>query len=192
LFISRLACSLVGRTKTISLEPGSLPARFYGRTVVQEQCHCNFGVNPVCVDTLRSGALRIVGSDDEGIVRAVELAGHPCFIGTLFLPQHHSTPASPHPLISGFLSAVSAHNLRGQMPQTPPQPGDLHDWHLSHPCASPFGRNDWAKPSCWRSRFPPCGGELYCRQAAGRVAIGGRAVVYSRSNLEIPEAEFES
>jgi len=105
LLITRLVCSLVGRTMTITLQPGSLVARLYGQTTVREQYHCNFGVNPAYVDTLRSGALRIVGSDDEGIVRAVELAEHPFFVGTLFLPQHSSTPTTPHPLIAGFVKA---------------------------------------------------------------------------------------
>jgi CTP synthase (UTP-ammonia lyase) len=105
LFISRLACSLVGRTLTITLQPDSLVARLYGQIIVREQYHCNFGVNPDYVDKLREGTLRIVGSDDEGIVRAVELAEHPFFVGTLFLPQHTSTPTAPHPLISGFLKA---------------------------------------------------------------------------------------
>ena len=109
LFISRLACSLVGRSMTITLQPDSLIARAYGCTRVQEQYRCNFGVNPDYVDLLRSSALRIVGSDDEGVVRAVELASHPFFIGTLFLPQHSSTAASPHPLISAFLTAASRH-----------------------------------------------------------------------------------
>jgi len=106
-FISRLACSLESRTLTITLEPGSLIAGLYNRTTVREQYHCNFGVNPIYVDKLRSGPLRIVGSDAEGVVRAVELTGHPFFVGTLFLPQHTSTPADPHPLISGFLRACS-------------------------------------------------------------------------------------
>lgn len=105
LVISRLACSLVGRTMTITLKPGSLVARLYGQSTVREEYHCNFGVNPDYVVALRSSALNIVGSDDEGMVRAVELPEHPFFVGTLFLPQHTSTPTAPHPLITGFLSA---------------------------------------------------------------------------------------
>ena len=104
-FISRLACSLVGRTMTITLQPDSLVARAYRRTTVQEQYRCNFGVNPDYVDVLRSSALRIVGSDDEGVVRVVELAEHPFFVGTLFVPQLTSTPSAPHPLVSGFIRA---------------------------------------------------------------------------------------
>jgi CTP synthase (UTP-ammonia lyase) len=105
LFISRLACSLVGRTMSINLESGSMLARIYGRTSVQEEYLCNFGVNPDYVDTLRASGLQVVGSDAEGMVRAVELPGHPFFVGTLFLPQHRSTRSSPHPLVSAFIKA---------------------------------------------------------------------------------------
>ncbi len=105
LIISRLACSLMGRMMTIKLKAGSLAARSYGRTTIQEQYHCNFGVNPDYIKTLRSSSLRIVGSDDEGEVRVVELAEHPFFIGTLFLPQLSSTTSQPHPLVSAFVRA---------------------------------------------------------------------------------------
>src|SRR6266516_3093443 len=53
LFISRLACSLVGRTMTICLDPKSTLARLYGRTTIEEQYYCSFGVNPAYVETLR-------------------------------------------------------------------------------------------------------------------------------------------
>jgi CTP synthase (UTP-ammonia lyase) len=112
LFITRLACSLAGRTMTITLAPDSMIARIYGRTTVQEEYLCNFGVNPEYVDTLRMGALRIVGSDAEGVARAVELPGHPFFLGTLFLPQHGSTPSNPHPVVTAFIKAVSGNRPR--------------------------------------------------------------------------------
>jgi len=112
LFISRLQCSLVGRTMTIRLQPDSLLGRLYGRNTAEEQYHCNFGVNPECVSTLFSGDLRVAGSDDEGVARAVELAGHPFFAGTLFLPQHNSRAAAPHPVICGFLKAAARREIR--------------------------------------------------------------------------------
>jgi CTP synthase (UTP-ammonia lyase) len=105
LFISRLTSSLFGRTMSITLQPDSLVARSYGRTKTQEQYRCNFGVNPEYDDLLRSSALRVVGSDDEGVVRIVELADHPFFVGTLFIPQLTSSSSAPHPLVSGFLKA---------------------------------------------------------------------------------------
>jgi CTP synthase (UTP-ammonia lyase) len=107
LFISRLACSLVGRTMTISLEPASKLHRIYGQSQVQEEYLCNFGVNPMFVDTLRSSGLAVVGSDEEGEVRAVELKGHRFFFGTLFLPQHKSTASNPHPLVTAFLNTCN-------------------------------------------------------------------------------------
>ena len=81
-------------------------AGVYGRSSSQEEYLCNFGVNPNFVDILEVGGLKVVGSDVEGAVRAVELAEHPFFAGTLFLPQHSSTAASPHPLVSAFIKTV--------------------------------------------------------------------------------------
>ncbi len=110
LIISRLSCSLKGRSMTIQLQPGSRVARAYGRCTIQERYYCNFGVNPEFVDSLRSTTLKIVASDDEGVVRAVELEEHPFFVGTLFLPQLGSTSADPHPLISSFVQACARIN----------------------------------------------------------------------------------
>lgn len=106
LFISRLACSLVGRALEISLQPESLVARTYGATAVTEQYYCNFGVNPDYAALLMSGDLAVVGSDAEGEVRVVELRNHPFFVGTLFVPQLRSQVENPHPLVMGFLRAA--------------------------------------------------------------------------------------
>jgi CTP synthase (UTP-ammonia lyase) len=104
LLISRLACSLAGRTMTITLDPSSILAGIMGSTAVQEEYLCNYGVNPEYEEVLRSARdLRVVASYEEGAVRAVELTGHPFFIGTLFLPQHRSLPGSPHPLVTAFM-----------------------------------------------------------------------------------------
>ena len=54
------------------------------------------------------------GTGASGEIRIVELADHPFFIATLFLPQTRSTAASPHPVIAGYAAAVSdveAHRL---------------------------------------------------------------------------------
>jgi CTP synthase (UTP-ammonia lyase) len=104
-FISRLACSLAGRTMTLTLHPGSKLAAIYQAATVQEEYLCNFGVNPRYVDTLRKVPLKVAASDSEGEIRAVELPSHSFFVGTLFLPQHRSTPSEPHPLITAFIQA---------------------------------------------------------------------------------------
>ena len=108
LFISKLACSLAGRQLPLTFEPGSRVADIYNALTATEQYYCNFGINPDYIDVLKSGPLRITGADGEGEIRVIEWPGHPFFIGTLFVPQARSTPEQPHPLVSAFLTAVSA------------------------------------------------------------------------------------
>jgi CTP synthase (UTP-ammonia lyase) len=113
LFVTQLECSLVGRELRIILAPGSRVAEIYGDTEAHEQYYCNFGINPDKSDFLRSGDLRITGSDAEGEVRVIELPAHPFFIGTLFVPQLRSSRESPHPLVTAFMRAAAGDtNLR--------------------------------------------------------------------------------
>ena len=107
LFVSELACSLVGREVQLQFVPDSLIARCYGSDRAVERYYCNFGIHPDRIGVLGSGPLRIVGSDAEGDVRVVELPGHPFFVGTLYVPQARSTAASPHPLVSAFLRVLA-------------------------------------------------------------------------------------
>jgi CTP synthase (UTP-ammonia lyase) len=106
LFISRLVCSLVGREMQLKLVSGSQVAQIYETTQAVERYYCNFGVNPKHVDTLKRGAMKVVGSDAEGEIRVLELPGHPFFIATLFVPQALSKPGSPHPVVKAFLTAA--------------------------------------------------------------------------------------
>jgi CTP synthase (UTP-ammonia lyase) len=107
LVISRLACSLVGRTMHIALKPGSRVAALYGAEIACEQYYCNFGVNPTYIPLLSTGPLLIVGSDAEGEVRVVELPEHPFFIGTLYVPQLGVSKNRLHPLVNGFLKSAT-------------------------------------------------------------------------------------
>jgi len=110
LFISELACSLAGREMKLKFVEGSKVAQIYGSLSATEEYYCNFGVNPDKVQLLKSGPLRITGSDSEGEVRVIELPGHPFFLGTLFVPQTRSTSSQPHPLVTAFLRAVASTN----------------------------------------------------------------------------------
>jgi CTP synthase (UTP-ammonia lyase) len=107
LFISKLECSLVGREMKLGFVKGSKVADIYDAITATERYYCNFGVNPDHVGLLKSGPLRVTGSDSEGEVRVIELPDHPFFIGTLFVPQSLSTSRAPHPLVSAFLRAVA-------------------------------------------------------------------------------------
>jgi len=108
LFISKLACSLAGKTQTIKITPGSHAHQAYSQQEVMEQFHCNYGLNPKFRDKLNKGQLKITGVDPDGEVRIVELSDHPFYVATLFLPQIYSRPESPHPLIVAYLRATLA------------------------------------------------------------------------------------
>ena len=92
----------------LRFETGSLVGEIYGSTTAREEYYCNFGVDPGKVGLLASSGLRISASDSEGEVRAIELPGHPFYVGTLFVPQTKSTERQPHPLVTAFVQAVAA------------------------------------------------------------------------------------
>jgi CTP synthase (UTP-ammonia lyase) len=50
--------------------------------------------------------MTVSGTGESGEIRMVELADHPFFVATLFLPQMRSTSVSPHPIIAGYATAV--------------------------------------------------------------------------------------
>jgi len=104
--ITPLACSLRGERRPLRLVPGSALAVIYGRLDSQEVYHCCYGLNPDFAGLFTSGALRITAHDDEGAPRAVELAGHPFFIGTLYQPELSSDRYQQHLLIHAFVRAV--------------------------------------------------------------------------------------
>jgi len=106
LFISSLTCSLVGREMVLRFVPGSKVSNIYGAVEARERYYCNFGVNLDVVPLLKQGPMNVVGSDDEGEIRVLELPDHPFFIATLFVPQTSSWPDRPHPLVTAFLKAA--------------------------------------------------------------------------------------
>jgi CTP synthase (UTP-ammonia lyase) len=108
LLISKLACSLVGVTERVSITPGTLAHRAYGKTEAAERFHCNYGLNPTYRHHISRGALKVAGVDAHGAVRIVELPTHRFFLATLFLPQLASRPDRPHPLIKAYLQAAQA------------------------------------------------------------------------------------
>jgi CTP synthase (UTP-ammonia lyase) len=108
LLISKLTCSLVGKTQTIEITPGSCAHQAYGQHKAFEQFHCNYGLNPQFRDKVDMGQLKITGVDVEGDARIVELANHPFYVATLFLPQISSRAERPHPLIVAYLRAALA------------------------------------------------------------------------------------
>ncbi|HEY2374666.1 MAG TPA: hypothetical protein VGH98_01710 [Gemmatimonadaceae bacterium] len=114
--IAPLACSLVGRSAPVFLDPTSRTASIYGRWRVVERYHCSYGINPAYRAAIESAGLHIVGEDDHGDARVVELSGHPFFIATLFQPQLESAPSAPAPLVRALVDAAIFHRDRRATP----------------------------------------------------------------------------
>jgi CTP synthase (UTP-ammonia lyase) len=104
--ITPLSCSLRGQTLEIQLEPDSRAGRIYARPQVQEQFRCTYGLDQAYQERLHEAGLRVVGVDQAGDARIVELSEHRFFLGTLFVPQLRSTAEQPHPLIVAYLAAA--------------------------------------------------------------------------------------
>ena len=106
LFITPLSCSLVGETMVVTIKPGSNAAAAYQAESSRESYYCNFGLNPEYRDQMEKAGLAVTGTDENGEVRVVEVASHPFFIGTLYVPQARSKPGIPHPLVLAFCRAA--------------------------------------------------------------------------------------
>ncbi len=107
LFVTPLSCSLVGKTMKVRVILGSRALNAYGRTEVEEQYHCNFGLNPNYQKAVEEAGLRASGMDEDGEVRILELPDRRFFIATLFVPQLTPSEDRPHPMMSSLLKAAA-------------------------------------------------------------------------------------
>ncbi len=109
---SRSEDSVLGGTMRLglqeaSIKPNTLLAQVYGCATISERHRHRYEVNESWVGQLESKGLVVsarAGTDD--LVEAIELANHPWFVAFQFHPEFSSTPRSPHPLFTGFLSAA--------------------------------------------------------------------------------------
>jgi CTP synthase (UTP-ammonia lyase) len=105
--VTPLACSLVGQHEQIHFTPGSQLHAIHEGQSSREGYHCNYGVNARYRGVLEAAGLRFTGFDREGQIRALELPGHPFFIGTLFQPERSALAGRHHPLIQAFVRALA-------------------------------------------------------------------------------------
>lgn len=106
LFISKLTCSLSGKTMKVRVKKGTKAYNCYKKSTIEENYYCNFGINPQVLDKLKHPNLIFSGVDQDGEIRIIELKDQDYFVATLFVPQSRSTLNEPHPLIQGFISTA--------------------------------------------------------------------------------------
>ncbi len=92
-----------------TLREGSLVARTYAQTLVQERHRHRYEVNNAYREVLESSGLIFSGTSPDGtLVEFVELAGdvHPYYVATQAHPELRSRPTRPHPLFAGLVAAA--------------------------------------------------------------------------------------
>lgn len=102
LVIVELECSLVGHEGAITYEPGTLMHEIMGADRSVERYHCSYGLDPAYLDRITQAGVVFSAHDDAGDVRALEVPGHPFFLGTLFQPELAGDGTRAHPVIRAF------------------------------------------------------------------------------------------
>lgn len=98
---------------------GSVVARAYGRTKVEERHRHRYEVNNSYREVLEKAGLVISGtSPDRNLVEFVELPRevHPYYVATQAHPELKSRPTRPHPLFQGLVAAALARAQANRLP----------------------------------------------------------------------------
>lgn len=78
--------------------------KFKSQDIISERHRHRYEYNNEYRELMEKKGLRIAGTSPDGkIVEAVEITGHPFFIGTQFHPEYISRPLDPHPLFVEFI-----------------------------------------------------------------------------------------
>ncbi len=90
------------------LKDGTLLKKLYGGVKsIRERHRHRFEVNPKYKEQFEKAGL-VVSGECDGLIEAVELKGHPFFIGVQFHPEFTSRLTRPNPAILGFINAANS------------------------------------------------------------------------------------
>ena len=79
----------------------------YGAEDIQERHRHRYEFNNDYREALMDAGLTLAGLSPDGrLVEAVELSGHPWFVGVQFHPEFKSRPNKAHPLFRDFIAAA--------------------------------------------------------------------------------------
>ncbi len=93
----------MGTSERIEIQAGTFAYQVYGKGEAVERYSCNYSLNPEYQEQINQGKLKVVGRNEEGAVRVIELEGQRFFMASLFLPQVNSIAEKPHPMIMRYL-----------------------------------------------------------------------------------------
>ncbi|WP_103642123.1 CTP synthase [Campylobacter concisus] len=94
------------------IKPKTLLAEIYGNAEsVKERHRHRYEANPKYKETFEKAGL-IVSGESDGLVEAIELKGHPWFVGVQCHPEFTSRLTRPNPVILGFIKASLANHVK--------------------------------------------------------------------------------
>ena len=102
--------------QAVTLQEGSLAARSYGNTNIEERHRHRYEVNNNYRDRLSDAGLIFSGLSVDDLVEMVEISDHPYFLASQFHPEFTSNPRDGHPLFKSFISAVREYS-EGELPE---------------------------------------------------------------------------
>ncbi|MBQ2328757.1 MAG: gamma-glutamyl-gamma-aminobutyrate hydrolase family protein, partial [Oscillospiraceae bacterium] len=89
------------------ITPGTKMAECYGADRIFERHRHRYELNNDYREALQAAGMTLCGrSPDDLLIEAVEITGHPFFLGVQYHPEFKSRPNKPHPLFLGFLAAA--------------------------------------------------------------------------------------
>ncbi len=92
----------------MSLKPGSVAARAYGRGTATERHRHRYEFNSKYRAVLEKAGLVVAATSQGGkLVEMVEITNHPFMVGTQGHPEFKSRPLRPHPLFLAFTKAAT-------------------------------------------------------------------------------------
>ena len=95
-----------------AVHPDTLMSKAYHeQTLINERHRHRFELNNAYRDALEKAGMFASGINPEtGLVEAVEITGHPWFVGVQFHPEYKSTVENPHPLFVSFVEAAKKYH----------------------------------------------------------------------------------
>ena len=82
----------------------------YQTDQIQERHRHRYEFNDAYLQNFEENGMVASGTNpDTGLVEAIELPGHPWFVGVQFHPEYSSTVANPHPLFVAFVQAINVY-----------------------------------------------------------------------------------
>ncbi len=96
--------------QAVTLTEGSLAARSYGSTEIEERHRHRYEVNNNYREQLSAAGLTFSGVSVDDLVEMIEIPYHPFFLASQFHPEFTSNPRDGHPLFKSFISAVREHS----------------------------------------------------------------------------------